>query len=407
MNYKIIIAVLVMAMMPCHVMGQGVTRAELAQKKVDRNGNFRYWTQDSPALARLKDFVARVTDPSSKDFVAVKDRIATFDVDGTLVCETAPFYMNWILCFHRYLHDASYVPDEEERKLMAEYEEYVLKNHASTDEMGDVVQFLQAKSFRGMTQREFSDYIGNFLDTVSPMGLSNLTWGTAIYWPMIEAVSYLVANNFKVYICSGVDRDVCRVLTKDIFDIPAYQMMTSDVNYVMESQAANGEWTERLNAESYQYKVGEEIVRGDMKQLCTAINKIVIMRRELGQKPILSWGNSSGDFPMFHYTNLDNPLPHISFCLICDDTKREFGNPGKAEKCRLACEEYGWVPVSMSNEWTTIYGPGVEVVSPTAVTAPGAPEGMSTKHNIKGQGISTPMHREVYIENGVKKMRSY
>ena len=401
---KNLFALLLIALLPLSALAQ-TTRADLAKIRVDKEGNFKYWNQDSPSLARLKDFVARVTDPASSDFVPVKDRIATFDVDGTLLCETAPYYMNWMLCFYRYLHDASYEPDPDERALMAEYEEYVLKNHSSTAEMGDVLQLLQAKCFRGMTQEEFSECVGKFFDTVSPIGLTNLTWGTALYWPMIEAVSYLVANDFKVFLCSGVDRDACRVLTKDIFDIPPYQMMTSDVNHVMQSQADNDEWTERMNAESYQYTVGEEVVRGDMKQLCTSVNKIVIMRRELGQRPILSWGNSSGDYPMFHYTNLENPLPHISFCLLCDDTKREFGNPQKAENCKKACEANGWVPVSMSNEWTTIYGPGVEIVTPTSIAAPGTTPKTSAKHNLSGQRIKKPVCKGVYIEDGVKKLQ--
>ena len=79
-------------------------------------------------------------------------------------------------------------------------------------------------------------------------------------------------------------------------------------------------------------------------------------------KPILSWGNSTGDFPMFHYTNIDNPRPHISSCLLCDDLVRELGNMGKAEKCRKACEDNGWVPVSMRDEWATIYGDDVKRV---------------------------------------------
>ena len=49
-----------------------------------------------------------------------------------------------------------------------------------------------------------------------------------------------------------------------------------------------------------------------------------------------------------------------------DDVERELGNAAKAEKCRTACEANGWVPVSMRNDWTTIYGPDVKP-TPTAV----------------------------------------
>ena len=46
--------------------------------------------------------------------------------------------------------------------------------------------------------------------------------------------------------------------------------------------------------------------------------------------------------------------------------ERELGNAAKAEKCRKACEANGWMPVSMRNDWSTIYGPDVKP-TPTAV----------------------------------------
>ena len=334
-----------------------VTREFLSQIRVGKDGHFQYWNQDSPALKELKAFVAKVTDPNCKGYVPPQDRIATFDVDGTLLCETAPYYFNWMLFFHRYLHDSSFTPPEKDRQWAAEAEEYVLANRKNKPEWGTKQQELQAIGFRGMTDVQFADYVNDFINTEYVKGLSNLKWGTAFYWPMIEVVSYLVANDFVVFLCSGVDRDVCRVLCEGIFDIQKYHMIASDVNYVLEYQQ---EWTEMINSENYEYLPGEEIWRGDFMQLSTAINKIVKMRRELGQKPILSWGNSGGDYPMFHYTNMDNRYPHISFCLLCDDYDREIGNPEKAAKCKDDCLKNGWVPVSMQGEWWTIYGPQVE-----------------------------------------------
>lgn len=333
-----------------------VTREFLSQIRVGKEGNFRYWNQDSPALKQLKAFVATVTDPNCKGYVPPQDRIATFDLDGTLMCETAPYYFNWMLFFHRYLHDDSYTPSEEDRRWAAEVEEYVYANRSNKKEWGLKQQELQAIGFRGMTDAQFSEYVSDFINSENVTGLAPLKWGTALYWPMIEAVSYLVANDFVVFLCSGVDRDVCRVITDGIYDIPKYHMIASDVNYVLENQS---EWIEMVSSEDYEYTPGEEVQRGDFMQLSTAINKIIKMRRELGQKPILSWGNSGGDYPMFHYTNLENRYPHISFCLLCNDTIRELGNMKKAAKCEADCLQNGWVPVSMRDEWATIYGPQV------------------------------------------------
>jgi hypothetical protein len=50
-------------------------------------------------------------------------------------------------------------------------------------------------------------------------------------------------------------------------------------------------------------------------------------------------------------------------CGSCAPLWAQLGNTTKAEKCRKDCEANGWVPVSMRDDWTTIYGPDVR---PTA-----------------------------------------
>ena len=49
--------------------------------------------------------------------------------------------------------------------------------------------------------------------------------------------------------------------------------------------------------------------------------------------------------------------------LCCDDTEREYGNIEKAESMLALCKEQDWIPVSMKNDWTTIYGDGVKKTS--------------------------------------------
>ncbi len=401
---KTLFVLLAVLAVPAVISAQ-VTRHELAEIRVGKEGNFKYWNEDSQTIESLKSFVGKVTDFNCKGYVPPEDRIATFDVDGTLLCETAPYYMNWMLCFYRYLHDDTYTPDPQDRALVREMEEYVLANHSNKSEWGYLQQELQAKAFRGLTQEEFEECVHRFLDNAEPQGLSNLTWGTALYWPMIEVVSYLVANDFKVFVCSGVDRDVCRVICRDVYDIPGYQIIASDVNYVLESQGASDEWTEMGTSEGYPYNPGERIERGDFKQLTTASNKIVSIRREIGQKPILAWGNSSGDYPMFYHTTLENRYPSIAFCLLCDDTTREFGNKEKADKCKAACQENGWVGVSMRDEWTTIYGPDVVRTEPTNVPAVSRGQADDLEYSINGTRLQHPRRNQVYIQGNTKRLK--
>ena len=50
----------------------------------------------------------------------------------------------------------------------------------------------------------------------------------------------------------------------------------------------------------------------------------------------------------------------MGFMLLCDDFEREYGDEVKYKKMRVASKKYGWIPVSMKNDWKTIYGDGVK-----------------------------------------------
>ena len=63
------------------------------------------WNVDSPALAALVAYVDDVCDSSSPNYVEPADRIATFDMDGTVLCEKAPVYLDYCMMMHRVLED--------------------------------------------------------------------------------------------------------------------------------------------------------------------------------------------------------------------------------------------------------------------------------------------------------------
>ena len=91
-------------------------------------------------------------------------------------------------------------------------------------------------------------------------------------------------------------------------------------------------------------------------------NKVAVIAKEIGQQPVLSFGNSSGDYSMAEYTVSNNPHKALAFMLCCDDLDRENGNTKKADSMVEKCADMGWIPVSMKNDWTTIYGDSVKYV---------------------------------------------
>ena len=111
---------------------------------------------------------------------------------------------------------------------------------------------------------------------------------------------------------------------------------------------------------NYVFTEGDELILGGeflIKNL--KMNKVSVIMQEIGQQPVLSFGNSTGDSSMAEYVTSGNPYPSLAFMLCCDDTQRENGSETKAQKMFDLCEEFDWVPVSMKNDWITIYGDGV------------------------------------------------
>ena len=86
------------------------------------------------------------------------------------------------------------------------------------------------------------------------------------------------------------------------------------------------------------------------------MNKVSYIEIEIGKKPVLSFGNSSGDTSMANYVVNDNQYESLAFMVCCDDLERENGDMKKANNMKKLCEENNWEPISMRDDWKTIYG---------------------------------------------------
>ncbi|MCR5727212.1 MAG: haloacid dehalogenase-like hydrolase [Lachnospiraceae bacterium] len=316
------------------------------------------WEADAPAKQAIVSYMEAITDENSKDYIPVEDRIAVFDMDGTVYCETDPNYFDHLLLAHRVLEDKDYVDKASEfEKKVANDVLYMNETGKEPENMSVNHGTAVASSFKGFTPDEFYDYIAEFKKT--PMNsYTNMTLGEAFYEPMLEIIDFLKANDFTVYIVSGTDRFIVRGLLKDSkLDLPMRQLIGSDVTLVSDNQGD----TDGLN---YVYTDKDEVVFGGefiVKNL--KMNKVTVIVQEIGTQPVLSFGNSTGDSSMAEYVTTNNKYKSLAFMLCCDDTERENGNIEKANKMYSLCEQFDWVPVSMKNDWKTIYGEGVEKIN--------------------------------------------
>ncbi|MBQ7521771.1 MAG: haloacid dehalogenase-like hydrolase [Clostridia bacterium] len=311
------------------------------------------WTENAPLKSELTAYMKSVTDKNSPDFIPVENRIAVFDMDGTLCCETDPGYFDHKLLYHRVIEDPDYKDKaSEEEKATAEE----IKTYFDTGKYPEGLDVRHgtavATAFKGMTVDEFDAYVKAYRDT--PMNsYTNMTNGQAFYKPMLQVIEYLQENDFTVYIVSGTDRLITRGLAEGIVNIPLSQMIGSDESLVASHQG-DKDGLEYTFAKDDEITTGGEFLIKNLK-----MNKVSIIEQEIGVQPVLCFGNSSGDSAMANYTINNNQYKSMACMLCCDDTERENGNIEKADKMRASCEENGYTAVSMKDDWTTIYGDGV------------------------------------------------
>ena len=157
---------------------------------------------------------------------------------------------------------------------------------------------------------------------------------------------------------SGTERELSRILVCDLLDIPTERVIGTDIKTLATHQ---GE-TDGLQ---YTYQRDDSLIRGGFVIKNLKMNKVSAIVREIGRKPVLAFGNSSGDSAMLNYTINGNKYRSAAFFLLCDDLEREIGNLNKAAKCKELADTYGWIPVSMRDDFATIYGEDV-----TRITKP-------------------------------------
>ena len=314
---------------------------------------FPSWNPKSTALQDLVSFVSACTDPSSPDYLDPAERIATFDMDGTILCEKAPVYIDYCLTMYRVLDDPTYHASAEEREAMQQIRNYAYSEGVAFQPDTITNEDLVATAFAGMTPEEFRSYVVNFIDTIDAVGFEGMTYGQSFYRPMLEVINYLRANKFDIWMVSACEREVVRAVVERL-GIPFDRVIGTDVPYI-----ASGIGEEAVD--DYNMSADEVILLGfpldDVE--CGKSGKPAAIAREIGRRPVLAFGNSSGDYSMLNYAKGNPYHTGMGFLVVCDDTKREYGSQEKAAGFYEVAKQQGWTAISMADDWETIYGDDV------------------------------------------------
>jgi len=314
-------------------------------KKTESTPMSDYWTEGSKPAQELRDYVAKVTNPADKEnYIPEKDRIAVFDMDGTLVCETYYTYYDTMMFIEFCLHDhPERVSDE-----LKEIAESIKPGYVADETLARNF----AKAYAGMTVEEFSDYAVEFGQKYTA-SFNNMRYIDNAYLPMVELVKYLYENKFTIYVISGTERTTTRAI---IANSPFRDYVTPNhvIGTVFEIKQKGYE-TESSNM-NFKYENGDDLVlTGGFIQKNLNGNKSIYIEREIGQRPVLAFGNSGSDTSMMNYTiDSRNPYPAQAYMIVADDDVREWGTQNWDEKS-ADYEAKGYIPISMKNDFAQIY----------------------------------------------------
>ena len=309
-----------------------------------------YWTEDSGAASDINEYLLAVTDETSPDYIPVEDRIAVFDLDGTLMCETYPFCFEYMVFADYALNNTDSLPGE----VIAVAQEITdAAGGAKPAGMSTRQAAAAAIAYKGMTVEELKEIVRKFKDSEA-WGFTGMTRGEAYYRPMVELLEKLQANGFTVYIVTATERNIVREVISGMLNIPPSQVIGTEYGYTATNQgdAADTDYT---------FRSSDSIVfDGNYYGENAKTSKVDAIVREIGQQPVLAFGNSSGDLAMEIYTISNNQYRSAAYMVLADDAIREYGNAESAAQNAASWQELGIGVFSMRDDFETIYGDGVD-----------------------------------------------
>jgi phosphoglycolate phosphatase-like HAD superfamily hydrolase len=296
-----------------------------------------------PAKQAILDFVAKVTDPDSKEFVPVPERLAVFDNDGALWPENPmPFQLSFALdeLKRRLPDEPAWKDDPMVQAALAGDLPTLLADHYKG--LFHIIDLTGS----GMTTEDFADRVRAWFATAKHPRFDR-PYDQLAYQPMLEVLEFLRANGFTTCIVSGGGADFMRVFAERVYGIPPEQVIGSNTRTVFELRDS-----------------GPVLVK-TMKDLFIddKSGKPVAIHQFLGRRPIACFGNSDGDKAMLEYTTINNPHPSFGLIVHHTDANREYAydsspkSSGKLVEALADAPKRGWIVVDMKTDWEKIFAP--------------------------------------------------
>jgi phosphoglycolate phosphatase-like HAD superfamily hydrolase len=294
---------------------------------------------DGGVKQTIVEFVTKVTNADSPDFVPPAERIAVFDNDGTLWVEQ-PMYTQLAFTADRIRELAVQNPDWKSTQPFQAVLEKDMAALADSGKKGLMTMLMAAHA--GMTTEEFQKIVTDwFARARHPRFLK--PYIELAYQPMLELLEYLRKNGFKTYIVSGGGIEFMRPMTENVYGIPPEQVVGSSIKT------------------KYELRDGQPVLvrQPEIFFIDDKEGKPVGINAFIGRRPILAFGNSDGDYQMLQWTTTA-PGKRLGLILHHTDGKREYAYDrqshfGKLDRGLDDAEKNGWIVVDMAKDWKEVF----------------------------------------------------
>ncbi len=302
------------------------------------------WNNTAAKKAILA-FVHDTTEKSSAKYVEPKDRVATFDQDGTLWTEH-PLYGQAAFALDRL---AKMAPEHPEWKSTEPFKSVLAGDREAMSNFSekDWVEIVGV-THAGMSSEEFQSLVKAWITTAKDPRFGRL-YTDLVFQPMLEVMKYLREKGYRTYIVTGGGQEFVRVYAEQVYGVPPEQVVGSSI------------------VTKYDNSSGKPVLMREPKVffIDDGPGKAVGINMFIGKRPCAAFGNSGGDAAMLEWTQAGDGA-RLMMLVLHDDATREYaygparGLPdthvGTFSEALLAeANKSGWIVISMKDDWKRIY----------------------------------------------------
>jgi phosphoglycolate phosphatase-like HAD superfamily hydrolase len=300
---------------------------------------------DGPSKKAISTFVKDTKEKSSSKYVEPKDRVATFDQDGTLWTEH-PLYGQAMFALDRLARLAPQHPawnETEPFKSVLTGDREAMSKFSEKDWME-----ILAVTHSGMGTEDFQAFVTEWIATAKAPRFDRL-YTDLVYQPMLEVMKYLREKDFRVYIVTGGGQEFVRVYSDRVYGVPPEQVVGSSI------------------VTKYDISSGKPILMREPKPFFVddGPGKAIGINMFIGRRPYAAFGNSNGDQQMLEWTQAGDGA-RLMMLVHHDDADREYvygpggGLPDThvgtfSDALMTEANKNDWIVISMKNDWKRIF----------------------------------------------------